>query len=328
MTRKSHQPLPPRLPVTVAEVTDVLLARLGLGVSDVAALGSGAWSSAYTFRYQGQGLVVRFSTLDEDFRKDRIAAGYRSAMLPVPGIIEFGALPGGYYAISERAYGFPLDSLSPSDLSAALPSVLATLDALRAVDVSAFTGYGLWDAAGHAQHHSWRHALLSCNEDRPPDNRLHGWPARLEAIPAAMSAFSEAYQRLAELTPYCPEARHLIHSDLTNGNVLVQHGAVTAVFDWGSACYGDFLYDLAWLEFSRWWIPAWSTVDIAGTAQRHYAVIELDVPHFQERLLCYQLHIGLESMAYNAFQGRMDNLIKVTEHTLRLARDNNPASAH
>jgi thiamine kinase-like enzyme len=45
---------------------------------------------------------------------------------------------------------------------------------------------------------------------------------------------------------------HLVHSDLLHYNVLVAADRVTAVLDWGSSLYGDFLFDLAWLSTARW----------------------------------------------------------------------------
>ena len=56
---------------------------------------------------------------------------------------------------------------------------------------------------------------------------------------------------------------------------------------------GDFLYDLAWLCFWQPWYPAWQRIDFEQEARRHYDAIGLDVPHFEERLCCCQLHIGL-----------------------------------
>lgn len=54
-----------------------------------------------------------------------------------------------------------------------------------------------------------------------------------------------------------PTTTCFLHGDLIPGNLLVQEGHVTAVLDWGSACYGDPARDLA---------PAWS---ILGPKGRH-----------------------------------------------------------
>jgi hypothetical protein len=38
-----------------------------------------------------------------------------------------------------------------------------------------------------------------------------------------------------------------------------------------------------------------------AAALQHYKALAVAVPRFDERLSCYELHIGLEHLAYNAF---------------------------
>src|SRR5207247_2258152 len=80
--------------------------------------------------------------------------------------------------------------------------------------------------------------------------------------PTGTAPFDEAFGVMAPLVERCPELRHLIHADLLNFNVLVEDDRIGALLDWGSAMFGDFLYDLAWLSF--WWpfFPKWSQVDV------------------------------------------------------------------
>jgi hygromycin-B 4-O-kinase len=102
----------------------------------------------------------------------------------------------------------------------------------------------------------------------------------------------------------CPEARHLVHSDLLNFNVLVTDDRVGAVFDWGAAIYGDFLWDVAWLTFWQPWYAEWASVDLRASVQRHYQEIGLAVPNFDARLRCYELAIGLDGLAYQAWANK------------------------
>ena len=88
--------------------------------------------------------------------------------------------------------------------------------------------------------------------------------------------FESGLSRLPHLVDACPEQRFLVHGDLLNYNVLVSTCAVSAVIDWGCSLYGDFLYDVAWLAFWAPWYPAWTGVDFATEAARHYAAIGLD----------------------------------------------------
>jgi hygromycin-B 4-O-kinase len=305
--------------VSAAQAEAFLVARFGPDVRGVAPIGHGEWSRAFAFRHGGAEYVARFGAYLEDFAKDRLAARYASPALPIPAVVELGEALGGYYAVSERAFGGYVDDLDGAQLRATLPSLFAALDAARSVDLSASAGYGGWGADGRAAFPSWRSALLDVANDRPAD-RTHGWRERLAASPLGSGPFDEALGHLRGLLDGCPEERHLIHSDLLHYNVLVADGRVSAVLDWGCAKYGDFLYDLAWFAFWSPWYPAWANVDFRDEGARHFAAIGLDVPHFEERLRCCQLHIGLDALAYNAFKGDWAALEETARRTLAVAR--------
>ncbi len=305
--------------VSDAQADAFLVARFGRSVSAVASVGQGEWSKAYAFRCGGIDYIIRFSALQEDFSKDRLAARYGSRDLPIPRIVELGEAFGGFYAISERASGGYLDALDHAQLRTVLPALFAALDAARVADLSASAGYGIWGADGTAPHPTWREALLDAANDRP-DGRTHGWRDRLAASPTGPKPFEEAFGQLQALVDCCPEERHLIHSDLLNNNVLVSGDRITAVLDWGCSMYGDFLYDLAWLCFWSPWYPAWRGVDFEREAARYYEAIGLEVPHFEERLRCYQVHIGLGAQAYNAFRGRWAEMHATVRRTIEVAR--------
>jgi hygromycin-B 4-O-kinase len=113
---------------------------------------------------------------------------------------------------------------------------------------------------------------------------------------------------MRELLVHCPEARHLVHSDLLHWNVLVANDRVTALLDWGSSIYGDFVYDIAWLTFWWPWYPGWSGIEIAREAREHYERIGLSVPRFEERLRCYELRIGLDSLVWYSSRRDLVNL--------------------
>lgn len=307
--------------VSAAQAAAFLVRRFGDEVREVAPVGQGEWSRAYAFRRGGAEYVIRFGAYPEDFTKDRLAARYRSSDLPIPAVTQIGEAFGGYYAISERAFGDFLDELDAGQMRRLLPALFAGLDAARLADVSSTTGYGTWGADGIAPYPTWRAALLDVTADRPTD-RTHGWRERLRDSLTGAGPFEEALGHLHTLVDSCPEARHLIHSDLLNRNVLVAEGRITAVIDWGCGMYGDFLYDLAWLLFWAPWYPAWQGIDFQREAMRHYEAIGLEVPQFEERLRCYQVHIGLAGQAYNAYKGeeRWADLEATARRTLTVAR--------
>jgi hygromycin-B 4-O-kinase len=284
------------------------------GAQNVERAGRGDWSVAYGFRLDGAELVARFGPEREDFEKDRLAARHASPALPIPRLVEIGETNDGAYAISERAHGVHLETLDEDSMRALLPGLFAALDALRLADVSGTAGYGGWDGTGDAPHGTWQEALLVVGEDEP-GGRVHPWREPLASSRLGAGPFDEALACLRELGPRLPGHRHLTHNDLLNRNVLVAGGRIAAVLDWACSMYGDFLYELAGLTFWRPWF-AWGAIDLAAEAERHYEAIGLDVPGFAERLRAYEIRVGLDGWAYNAFRGRWDEVERIARRTL------------
>jgi hygromycin-B 4-O-kinase len=299
------------VPVTDAEAEEFLAGYYGDRAAEVRVLGAGHWSRAYSLVLDGREAVIRFGQHAGDFRKDQVMAAHTSAALPIPQIIEIGAAGDGYFAVSARAFGQALDSLDSDGIRAALPALLAVLDALREIDVTGTSGYGIWapDQAGPAP--TWAQALLAISQDNP---RLPGWRQALAASPAGTALYDRAYARLQQLAPSLPEDRHLVHGDLLR-NMLVRGPRITAVFDWANALYGDWLYDAAWLIFCTPWFPRLHAIDITAELHQHWDRHGITPPDLQPRLQACLLHIGLGAMAYNAYRQSWDDLTLSTRQT-------------
>jgi hygromycin-B 4-O-kinase len=304
--------------IDITRATSFLTDRFDGDAGDVIPLRQGGWSTAYAFRHANVDYVIRFNAHLEDFVKDRRAATWSSGALPIPAITEIGEAFDAHYAISTRVSGGFIDDLDDVGMRAMLPSLFAALDAVREVDLRQTTGYGGWGADGHSPFPSWRDYLLDVASDRPAA-RGHGWRERLEQSAVGTTRFDESFEILTALVERTPEDRRLIHSDLLNYNLLVSGQEITAVIDWGCSLYGDFLYDVAWFTYYWPWRPAWKQIDFADEAMRHYATIGLEVPRFEERLRCYQIHIGLGDQCYNAYMGRWDLVEISAKRTLAIA---------
>ncbi|NTU84390.1 MAG: phosphotransferase [Chloroflexales bacterium] len=268
---------------------------------DVRPAGEGAWSRAFSFRRRTDALIVRFGSHGDDFEKDRYAYRYRAPGLPVPEVLAVGPAPGGFYAISRRVRGTPLEMVSTDQWHEALPSVVALLEALRLADMAGTSGFGGWDGSGLALRGRWSEHLLAVGDDSP-SQRTHGWRARLAASTAGQAVFDRGFARLYQvLDDTAP--RSLIHADLLNRNVLVEGGAVSGVFDWGCAAYGDHLYDLAWFAFWAPWHPNLSLLLLRAALERRWREVDYWPHNLEARLTACYLHIGLDHLAYNAYRG-------------------------
>ena len=257
----------------------------------VEAVGAGAWSRGFGFTTAEGDFVIRIGDHVDDFEKDRIASRYRSVDLPIPEVVAIGRASRGYYAISTRVHGTPLEQCAADDWQALAPSVVRLLGALRdAAPVGA--GFGGWDHTGNAQHPTWRSFLLAVADDGPT-RRTHGWSEKLRRSEHGDAAFGRFLQRLDDST-LDGFPRSIIHGDLINRNVHVDDDRVTGVFDWGCSTYGDHLYDLAWFVFWSPWHPNLDLTPLRATTG------DILGDHIQQRLLACLLHIGLDHIAYNA----------------------------
>jgi hygromycin-B 4-O-kinase len=297
--------------------------RFGESVEPVQFLGRGEWSVCFSFcehRTQEQGTekVIRFGDHLEDFEKDRRAGSFAHPSLPIPAVTEIGEAFGGHYAISQRVLGSPINDLSHQGWLAILPDLFAAVDEVRCVDLSPTTGFGIWDAHGDAPYQSWHEFLVSAGDDAR-GRRTDGWRERLGDSPTGDGPFFEALRALEQLAAGCPEIRSLVHSDLLQSNVLVDHGKITGLLDWGCSLYGDFLYDHAWLAFWAPWFGATRGIDFAAETKAHFGALGLD-DEFERRMRCCQIHIGLDAQAYSAFTGRWSDLAAVAGRTLALVR--------
>ena len=277
----------------------------------------GEWSRAYAFRHGGRELVVRFNPLAGAFDPDVVAQRYASDHIPMPRLLEVGDVDGGCYAISERAFGDFLEDLPPHRMQATLPSILDTLEALRRADTSQTTGFGPWTKNGNGMFQTWREYLLELEVGTPTEH-LSTWRDGLRLSQLGESTFLAGTAELERLSRGCPDQRNLVHSDLINRNAFVSDGRIKALIDWQCAMYGDHLYDLAWLLFWAPWHPGLSAVDMRSPALERWAATGIDLTNADTRLRCYELHIGLRHLVYNAWRRDIKNLDATARRTLEL----------
>jgi hygromycin-B 4-O-kinase len=293
---------------SLADVEAFLQQRYG-AVRHVGLLHGGAWSTAYAFDVDAGRFVARFGRYIEDYEKDRMASAWSQPGLPIPEVVAIGEAFDGFFAVSRRVDGDKFDALPPERLAVALESLVESLVVLEQVDLGG-SGYGNWTApSGDARYESWRAFLVSVSSR--DDARLRGWNERLVHDRYASAVFNRAQAITERLSASCPELRSVVHSDLLHGNVLVaDDDRIVAIFDWGCGLAGDPLYDLAWLMFWAPWHPG-----IDPDRVRRLAADQFDSRSIDDRLACYQLHIALMGMQYQAFAELDADLTATAAHT-------------
>jgi hygromycin-B 4-O-kinase len=230
-----------------------------------------------------------------------MAYNYATPDLPIPKLRDIGPAFAGYFAVSERVHGVPLESLGVAQWTAVVPTLVSALEAMRLTDLSATVGFGGWESEGKAPHASWSDHLLTVSDDAPTQ-RTHGWRDRLAASPQAEALFRWGFDLLQSLAVHSV-SRCLVHGDLLNGNALVQESRISGIFDWGCSLYGDHLYDLAWFEFWAPWHPGLNVAYLRSELERRWREVGYAPTDKEARLMACYLHIGLDHLAYNAYRG-------------------------
>jgi hygromycin-B 4-O-kinase len=291
-----------------------LLDRAGWQPVGLTAIGGGAWSQAWAFDHDRRRYVVRLAGNAHDFLKDRFAARFNNRRLPIPTVVEIGSARtlNAAYAISEHVAGRPLEEATSVDWQGLVPAVADLLEELRTV-AGLGLNWGAWDGTGHAQHPTWSDFLSMVGEY--PWHSAIPWRERLSH--GELAVFNAGHRKLIDID-LGNVPRSLVHADLINRNVHVEISQITGVFDWGSALYGDHLYDLAWFLF---WAPWHAELDIAAliamTISRDARGTGGTADHTRRITACL-LHIGLDHIVYNAAWGTPDGLTATIERMREL----------
>jgi hygromycin-B 4-O-kinase len=261
-------------------------------------INSGQIAQAYSFTSGGQDYIVRFNrdNMGANFPKEAFIAGrISSPRISIPEIVHIGRFQELHYSITVKIPGRPLDQLSAAEYAQLLPEVMRTLDAIHHIDVSDWPiGYGVFDDQGVGLSESWRSYLTSIREEEEEWDFMGKWHTLFDTTFLERDVLDSLYQEMSGLLDSCPEERYLVHGDYGFGNIIAHEGRITGVLDWIDAKYGDFAYDIAWLNF---WAPEAQHGELF---QRYYAKQGISVPAYDERLRCYQCYIGMDALRFFA----------------------------
>ncbi|MDB5184123.1 MAG: aminoglycoside phosphotransferase family protein [Candidatus Saccharibacteria bacterium] len=254
--------------------------------SELKRLGEGTDVVAYILETPDGPEVVRFNKeTDYGFKKDKFAAEhFASPRVPIPRVMDVGKWEyADYYAVSELVPGKIFKDFSSEEVVALTPVVVETLGALHETTHSQ-TGFGWWNPDGNGKHQSWRDTLivlrdLGVNPELKSKSLFE--PKVMEQIMAASS----------QLLPYCPEERRPIHGD-PGHNILIDNGQVTGVIDWTQSMYGDPLFDVAKLDLH------FPESNFKAVFKRRYESKGTIPQNFDERILCYQLLVGISDLVH------------------------------
>lgn len=286
--------------INTTQVLTLLQDHFALSITGLTPLEGGEVAQTFSFSVAGQDYIIRFnsSALAEAFAKEAyIFRHFTSPHVPMPTIEHLGQFQNFSYAISSKLPGQQLNKLPLEEFKRLIPALIETLVAIHQIDVRDRTGFGSFDAQGVGQSPTWRDHLAGVNQEEPEGQFFGKWHHLFETSFLERAYFESFYNRLVEALPYCPEERYLVHGDYGFDNVLAAEGAITAVLDWPNAKYGDFLYDVAWLDF--WAAEA----NFHAQFHQYYLTHGWAIPHYTERIHCYQAYMGLNALRFFAKVG-------------------------
>jgi hygromycin-B 4-O-kinase len=275
-------------PATIA-IHDVL-ERLHVNAENIELIGAGWWSQAYAYENAGENYVIRISNSDVDFCKgQKLYSLLHAFLIPVPKIYAIGTIAGStHYAISARCSGCNLAQKKVSDTVAM--ELFKILRMLQAITVSHFNGWGLTDKNLNGLFESWNGFLLRFYNQK--------MDYQIETLAGNSLLSWELYEaciiKIKKLLPYLPQTKNVVHGDFGFDNVIADGDTITGVIDWGEAKLGDWLYDVAYLDFNSNDVP-YGDLWKAFVKRKN-----LTFQNMEERLLCYKLVIGLGSVSIAA----------------------------
>lgn len=265
--------------------------------------------------------VARFVSPEyaEGLKKDRfIALRAAKVGVPVPRIVELGetamrvvnrspeeelARDGSAshlaFAICERAPGEHMGELQDVDRRHLLPAAIEAMDSISHIDISDTIGFGWFDGEGKTGFATWVEYLAATAEKTSPGSFYKKHRRLFEDGFLEADVFDYFSQRMMELAGYTPVTeRSVVHSDFGWDNTLVEGDRVTSVLDWDNAIIGDHLYDGARTDLYS------PDLDLKPLFAERNRSTGREVPNFDERWLCSQLHVSIDALGW---YGRSNN---------------------
>lgn len=267
----------------------------------------GEESQAFSFKCGNAEYVIRINPSIAGFQKDAYAYHhFHSEQVPIPRVIQTGYIDEQHaFSISEKMPGITLQDVDSATLQRLLKPTADVWLALSKFDPDDTTGFGDFDASGQGVYVTWREFLL--------EPQTYAWERALPTKELAMC--QEVLKTFLALVKQCPEERALVHGDFGSNNVLTDGERITAVLDWENAKYGDPLFDVATAYFWSPWLECMR--EQAAYFEAHLS----SLPTYQERILCYQLRIGLTEVYETALQQEWNIAQWAIKRCVEIARD-------
>lgn len=281
-------------------------------------ISGGESSQGFFFSSQNNEYVIRVNKRVFGFEKDKYAyQAFHSSEILIPETFMLGKLTDElYFSITKRAAGKLFSELNRKETAGAIHTIIQTLDAIHSIDISNTSGFGSFDTQGKANLKSFRDHLEKLITEMPEDYEKEAGNKLLEKN--IIVGLLEKYKTLLD---YSSDVRSLVHADFGFSNTTVDNNEITGIFDWEHAMYGDFLYDVAWLDFWGNRESSKIKVDYKNIFLKHYQERGTDIKNYNERILLYKLNFGIGAMMFFVRSEQEKKYSDTKAHLLGLTKD-------
>ncbi|MDF2716813.1 MAG: aminoglycoside phosphotransferase [Paenibacillus sp.] len=282
-------------------------------ISVITPIEMGELSRVFSYRKGDQELVIHFKSSRESLDKAKWIYDRYARVLPVPRLVEVGTLGHLHYSITEKVQGKPIITLAKEDIVRLIPELIERFGAMNRIRVDDSAGYGWISPSGEASFASWTEFLASTFKEEQ-EGFYEGWTSLFDNGFLERDLFEDMYGIMIDLARYAPQERYLVHGDFHLGNMLSDGRGITGIVDWEMAMYGDFMFDAAVLHL---WVPQ---LQFPQRLREAWEEKGQPIPHFDRRLLCYQMFKGVDGLRFYAKKGDKPGYEFIKDRLLSLAR--------
>ncbi|MFW9851545.1 MAG: fructosamine kinase family protein [Candidatus Thorarchaeota archaeon] len=311
--------------IEIGDVKLFLIRNFSSQIKNLEFLKGGEFSQAFSFDSVKGSFVIKLrnrriiGTKKNPFEKEILAyknVKLRDDTIPIPNIVSNGTFSGEkrskiIYCIVEKAHGNFVHLFPPEKHELVDLNLIDVLHRIHSIDISNTKGYGNWFSFQEARFNSMSEHIIDVIEKQ----RIYTNKRYSTGI-FEKNLYIKGVKRIEELVQNCSKYRYLIHGDYGYDNVLADVNCnISSVFDWEHSLFGDFVYDIAWLDFWQF------------RKENHYANLykkmfeddkNLDFKNYEERLLCYKLYIGMTAAGFFSESNQKEKYNEAKERILEL----------
>ncbi len=288
--RKEPTPLA-KSEISVEEASNFFSEHYPRPIVNIEELKGGKHSKAFSYEYDGRDLVVRFSTENRGFLKDKYAFEHLGMRISIPRVIEIETYKDLHYCITEKVSGETARNQYNRGNFSSLPLLYDSVEDI-AKDESGGIGYGYLDIDSHAPYGSSLEYINSVYESAD----LFDWDKIFQIKFVDKNFTDYIAEKMKYFARYTTEKKELLHGDFGADNVFIKDGAISGIIDWEKLRCGDHFLDMGRVLF---FCPDRQAT--ASAAIRFYENKRIE--HWKERAAMGVYHVLLTNYAYAALGG-------------------------